>query len=125
MDNNMQGKALLSVGVDAILSHQPQPLNKSKASIYTMRVAEKISSWPSAVRQSSVPLRLQGSGARVSHVYISISSYKSQSLPFLAISIAIAAHAFKVQQCADHVYAFLFSTGYLHPRSCQSHRKYI
>lgn len=26
----MQGKALLSVGVDAILSHQPQPLNKTK-----------------------------------------------------------------------------------------------
>lgn len=25
-----QGKALLSVGVDAILSHQPQPLNKTK-----------------------------------------------------------------------------------------------
>ncbi|KAL4526617.1 hypothetical protein Ndes2526A_g01058 [Nannochloris sp. 'desiccata'] len=30
MDNSMQGKALLSVGVDAILSHQPQPLNKTK-----------------------------------------------------------------------------------------------
>jgi len=25
-----QGKALLSVGVDAILAHQPQPLNKTK-----------------------------------------------------------------------------------------------
>ena len=37
MDNSMQGKALLSVGVDAILSHQPQPLNKSKASIKPMR----------------------------------------------------------------------------------------
>lgn len=26
----MDGKALLSVGVDAILAHQPQPLNKTK-----------------------------------------------------------------------------------------------
>jgi len=48
MDNSMQGKALLSVGVDAILSHQPQPLNKTKASILTMRLAKKIFFMPSA-----------------------------------------------------------------------------
>ncbi len=34
MDGNVQGKALLSVGVDAILSHHPQPLNKTKASAF-------------------------------------------------------------------------------------------
>lgn len=33
MDAGSQGKALLSVGVDAILSHQPQPLNKTKVRI--------------------------------------------------------------------------------------------
>lgn len=34
-----QGKALLSVGVDAILSHQPQPLNKTKVSFRTFNTA--------------------------------------------------------------------------------------
>jgi hypothetical protein len=32
MDGNVQGKALLSVGVDAILAHQPQLVNKTKVS---------------------------------------------------------------------------------------------
>jgi hypothetical protein len=32
MDASMHGKALLSVGVDAILSHHPQPSNKTKVS---------------------------------------------------------------------------------------------